>query len=60
MRRIRHDKNLDAAVNRGLAAAQLIDIPTGVRIMAEAGVPPEIIARVVLAPQLRRASDWRH
>ncbi len=59
MKRMRSDKKTEAAVNRGLAAALLGDVPTGVKLMTELGVPADVVARVFLAPQLRRAGDWR-
>jgi len=55
----RFDKKLDAAVNRGLAAALLINVPAGVKVMADEGVPPEVMARVFLTPQRRRTTDWK-
>ncbi len=60
MKHIRQDKKLATAVERGLAAALLIDIPTGVRLMGKAGVPAAVMARVFLAPEQRRATDWKH
>jgi len=60
MKYIRADKKLDAAVNRGLAAALLFDVPTGVKVMSDQGVPSDVMMRVFLAPQQRRASDWKH
>jgi len=60
MKHIRLDKKLDASVNKGLAAALLVDVPTGVKVMCDEGVPPEIVARIFLAPQLRRTTDWKH
>ena len=59
MKYVRADKKLDAAVNRGLAAALLFDVPTGVRVMSDQGVPSDVMMRVFLAPQQRRASDWK-
>lgn len=59
MRYARLDKELDAAVNRGLAAALLIDVPTGIKTMRDEGVPLEVTARVFLAPQKRRTTDWK-
>lgn len=60
MKHVRLDKKLDAAVNKGLAAALLINVPAGLKIMSDEGVPPEVMARVILAPQQRRATDWRN
>ncbi len=59
MKRLRNDKKTEAAVNKGLAASLLIDVPTGIKVMTELGVPAEVVSRVFLAPQLRRATDWR-
>ena len=56
----RLDTKLEAAVNKGLAAAMLIDVPTGIKIMNDEGVPPEVRTRVIFNPQQRRASDWKH
>jgi predicted RNase H-like nuclease len=56
----RHDTKLDAAVNKGLAAALLIDVPVGIKIMSEGGVPKEVITRVIFSPQQRRSTDWKH
>ena len=60
MRRMRVDKKIEIAVNRGLAAALLADIRAGVRVMSEEGVPADVMTRVLLAPQQRRATDWKH
>ena len=60
MKHARMDKKLEAAVNRGLAAALLTDIRAGVKVMTEEGVPPDVMVRVFLAPQQRRATDWKH
>jgi len=50
---------LDAVVNQGLAAALLVDLDAGVKIMSTGGVPAEVILRVFLKPQQRRATDWK-
>lgn len=60
IKHVRLDRKLEAAVNRGLAAALLTDVRTGVKVMSEEGVPAEVMARVFLAPQQRRATDWKH
>lgn len=60
MKDLRADKRIEAAVNRGLAAALLVDTPAGVDVMSKAHVPVEVIARVILTPQNRRATDWKH
>lgn len=56
----RSDTKLEAAVNKGLAAALLIDVSAGIKIMNDEGVPPEVRARVIFDPQRRRATDWKH
>jgi len=60
MKNIRTDTRLNAAVNRGLAAAMLLDVRAGVRSMIKQGVPPAIAARVLFNPAQRRATDWQH
>lgn len=60
MKSVRVDENLDAAVNRALAAAMLVNVRAGVRSMIKEGVPPLIAARVLFNPQQRRATDWKH
>ena len=61
MKYFRHDRRdtkLEAAVNKGLAAALLIDVPTGIKIMKNGGVPQDVITRVIFNPQQRRVTDW--
>ena len=60
MKFVRADKELNAAVNKGLAAALLVDVRTGIKVMSDLGVPPDVMVRVFLAPQQRRADDWKH
>lgn len=60
MKNVRTDRTLNAAVNRALAAAMLLDVRAGVRSMVREGVPPKIAARVLFSPQQRRATDWQH
>jgi hypothetical protein len=60
MESVRSDRTMTAAVNRGLAAAMLVDLRAGVRSMIKEGVPPKIAARVLFNPQQRRATDWQH
>lgn len=59
MKNLRVDKKLDSAINKGLAAAMLANVPAGLKIMSDQGVPPEVISRVILSPQQRRATDWK-
>ena len=56
----RFDKKLEHAVNRGLAAALLIDVRAGIKVMTDEHVPPAVISRVILTPQNRRSTDWHH
>lgn len=60
MSNVRLDTITATAVNKGLATALLGDLRSGVKLMSDAGVPPAVVARVVLHPQRRRASDWKH
>ena len=57
---IRTNTEIEAAVNRGLAAARLSDRATAARIMLAAGVPDHVITRVLTGGQVaHRASDWK-
>jgi len=56
---VRLDTLTATVVNKGLATALLGDLRTAVKLMSDAGVPPAVVARVVLHPQQRRASDWK-
>lgn len=58
--RLRHDTNMATAVNKGLAAALLSDLPAGFKVMSDANVPTSVIIRVFLNPNQRRASDWKN
>jgi len=60
MGNVRLDTRKAAAVNKGLAAALLVDIQSGVKVMCEAGIPAEVAVRVFLHPEQRRADDWKH
>lgn len=54
----RRNAKLEAAVNRGLAAAYLLNLGVGATMMREEGVPPKVVARVLQHPELRRSTDW--
>ena len=56
----RQNLTFDEVINKGLAAALLSDASVGIRIMSDGGVPPQIISRVLLAQNQRRATDWKH
>lgn len=58
--RLRCDTSMAAAVNKGLAAALLSDLPAGFKVMSDADVPTSVIIRVFLHPNQRRASDWKN
>jgi hypothetical protein len=60
MKHDRLDTKTDSAINRALAAAMLVNVDAGIKIMIDAAVPPAVVARVFLSPRQRRASDWRH
>ncbi len=51
----RSDNELEAAVNRGLATAQLKGWLAGAEAMEKEGVPFHVAARVMLYPERRRA-----
>ncbi|MGZ3158339.1 MAG: hypothetical protein ACXU7H_04580 [Burkholderiaceae bacterium] len=57
---VRENKEIEAAVNRGLAAALLSDRATGAKVMRDAGVPNHVITRVLMGSHVvHRASDWK-
>jgi hypothetical protein len=56
---IRSNKEVEAAVNRGLAASLLDGVEAGAAIMRKEGVPLHVSARVLMNPTQRRASDWQ-
>ncbi|MBS1161725.1 MAG: hypothetical protein H6R15_4144 [Proteobacteria bacterium] len=60
MFKMRRDAKTAAAVNKGLAAALLVNVPSGVKVMSDEGVPSSVIGRVFLGEPARRASDWKH
>ena len=56
----RENKEIEAAVNRGLAAAMLSDRSSGAKVMLDAGVPQHVITRVLMgSPVVHRATDWK-
>ena len=55
----RASKEIENAVNRGLAAASFLGIAEGARVMHEEDVPLSVAARVLLHPSTRRATDWQ-
>lgn len=55
----RSDVEIEAAVNRGLAAALLSDSSIGTEIMLKEGVPQHVVRRVLKSPQQRRLTDWK-
>jgi hypothetical protein len=55
----RSNKEIEAAVNRGLAACMLSGVAVGAVVMREGGVPLHVCARVLGSPGQRRASDWQ-
>lgn len=57
---IRTNTEIEAAVNRGLAAARLSDRATAAKVMLDAGVPQHVITRVLAGAQVvHRATDWK-
>lgn len=57
---VRTNKHVEAAVERGLVVALLDGVSAGVVQMVNEGVPLNVAARVLLHPNQRRATDWRH
>jgi hypothetical protein len=55
---IRIDKDIEMAVNRGLAASMLNGMAVGAEIMKAAGVPLHVSTRVLANPNQRRGTDW--
>ena len=56
----RTNKDLAAAVERGIAMALLTNLQAGAFVMDVEGVPLGVAARVLLHPENRRATDWHH
>ncbi|WP_428827052.1 hypothetical protein ACLIKD_02610 [Azonexus sp. IMCC34842] len=57
---VRANKDLAAAVERGLAVALLNGLSAGALAMDVEGVPLNIATRVLLHPERCRATDWHH
>lgn len=55
----RTNKDIEAAVNRGIMVALINGVAAGAVQMRKEGVPIDVSARVLMKPELRRASDWR-
>ncbi|MBV8634852.1 MAG: hypothetical protein JO002_10210 [Burkholderiaceae bacterium] len=55
---IRTNKDIEMAVNRGLAASMLNGMAVGAAIMKAAGVPLHVSTRVLADPNRRRGTDW--
>jgi len=60
MKCLRIETKFDSAINKGLAAAMLVNAAAGIKVMTDEGVPPEVITRLFLDPRSRRATDWKH
>ena len=60
MDRVRINSELDAAVNRGIAAILIYGVQEGIKVMKDNKVPLQIIVRVIQGPNLRRSTDWKH
>jgi hypothetical protein len=59
MAQVRSNTEIEAAVNRGLAVANVKGWLAGADQMHKDGVPFHVAARVMLFPKLRRATDWK-
>jgi hypothetical protein len=57
---LRANAAIEAAVERGLMAALLHGVQAGALLMVQEGVPLDVATRVLLYPQCRRSTDWRH
>ena len=55
----RTNKKIEEAVNKGVAVALMGNAAAAAKIMQDAGVPRHVSSRVLLHPQLRRATDWK-
>ncbi|MDI1308464.1 MAG: hypothetical protein PSV17_03405 [Methylotenera sp.] len=56
----RVNEELAAAVNKGIAAILMDGVHEGIKVMKDNHVPLQIAARVILDPNLRRSTDWKH
>jgi hypothetical protein len=56
---LRNNKDVEAAVNRGIMVAMISGVAAGAVQMRKEGVPIDVSARVLMKPEQRRASDWR-
>ena len=59
MDRVRTNNELDAAVNRGIAAILMFGLQEGIKVMKDSKVPIQIVIRVIQGPNLRRSTDWK-
>jgi hypothetical protein len=57
---VRTNTEIAAVVNRGLAAAFLVNLEAGIALMRSGGVPAHVVKRVLRNPLERRATDWKH
>jgi hypothetical protein len=55
----RTNKDVEAAVNRGIMVALINGVAAGAIQMRKEGVPIDVSARVLMKPESRRSSDWR-
>ena len=55
----RASKEIENAVNRGLAAASFLGLAAGAKVMCDEEVPLSVARRVLLRPSTRRATDWQ-
>lgn len=56
---LRRNRDTEAAVNRGIMVALINGVAAGAAQMRREGVPIDVSARVLMKPELRRASDWK-
>ncbi len=59
MKEARVNNELEAAVNKAVAAILMIGIHEGMKVMMDNQVPLHVANRIVLGSKSRRSSDWK-
>lgn len=57
MTELRSNKTAEIAVSKGIAAISSNGVLVGIKIMREEQIPLDVIYRVILIPDRRRATD---
>lgn len=55
----RSNKLFERVINKGIATAKFKDKKSAIEMMMRAGVPQNIIERVLSDPQKLRSTDWK-